>query len=59
MFTHFLFHFYDLTHNFITWSHNFDDALSKLHYALKNKKGTIEITYSKYILNKGIPPSIF
>ena len=27
--------------------------------ALKNKKGTIEITYSKYILNKGIPPSIF
>lgn len=26
---------------------------------LKNKKGTIEITYSKYIINKGIPNNIF
>lgn len=27
--------------------------------ALKNKKGTIEITYSKYTINKGIPNNIF
>ncbi len=26
---------------------------------LKNNKGTIEITYSKYIINKGIPNNIF
>ncbi|MCX6211752.1 MAG: hypothetical protein NT104_04220 [Bacteroidetes bacterium] len=27
--------------------------------ALKNKKGTIEITYNNYLINKGVPNSIF
>jgi outer membrane lipoprotein-sorting protein len=26
---------------------------------LKNKKGTVEITYNNYIINKGIPNTIF
>jgi hypothetical protein len=26
---------------------------------LKNKKGKVEITYSEYIINKGVPDSVF
>lgn len=36
-----------------------DDDPSAKQRALKNKKGTIEITYANYILNKGIAKNIF
>ena len=36
-----------------------DEDLTAKQKALKNKKGTIEITYSKYTINKGIPNNIF
>ncbi|MCX6332319.1 MAG: hypothetical protein NTZ82_06755 [Bacteroidetes bacterium] len=44
--------------NGITLEFGDEDPASK-QKALKNKKGTIEITYSKYTINKGIPASIF
>ncbi|MEI6188879.1 MAG: hypothetical protein WCP61_00525 [Chitinophagia bacterium] len=44
--------------NGITLEFGDDDPASK-QKALKNKKGTIEITYSKYTINKGIPATIF
>ena len=36
-----------------------DEEPASKQKALKNKKGTIEISYSKYTINKGIPASIF
>ena len=36
-----------------------DEDPSAKQKALKNKKGTIEITYSKYTINQGIPNNIF
>jgi hypothetical protein len=36
-----------------------DEDPSAKQKALKNKKGTIEITYSKYSINKGIPSNLF
>lgn len=44
--------------NAITLEFGDEDPAAK-QKALKNKKGTIEITYSKYTINKGIPASIF
>jgi len=44
--------------NGITLEFGDEDPAAK-QKALKNKKGTIEITYSKYTINKGIPASIF
>ena len=37
----------------------FDDADKAAMEKMKNKKGKVEITYSSYIINKGIPDSIF
>ena len=38
-----------------------DDGNNKKQNAgqMKNKKGKVEITYSVYIINKGIPDSVF
>jgi hypothetical protein len=36
-----------------------DDDPATKQKALKNKKGTIEIKYTNYIINKGVPSSIF
>jgi outer membrane lipoprotein-sorting protein len=44
--------------NGITLEFGDEDPTSK-QKALKNKKGTIEITYSNYIINKGVPNAIF
>jgi len=44
--------------NGITLEFGDDEPVSK-QKALKNKKGTIEITYNKYTINKGIPNNIF
>lgn len=44
--------------NGITLEFGDEDPTAK-QKALKNKKGTIEITYSNYIINKGVPNSIF
>ena len=44
--------------NGITLEFGDEDPAAK-QKALKNKKGTIEITYSKYTINKGVPISIF
>jgi outer membrane lipoprotein-sorting protein len=44
--------------NGITLEFGDEDPTAK-QKALKNKKGTIEITYSKYTINKGIPNNIF
>jgi len=44
--------------NGITLEFGDEDPAAK-QKALKNKKGTIEITYSKYTINKGIPNNIF
>ena len=44
--------------NGITLEFGDEDPAAK-QKALKNKKGTIEISYSKYTINKGIPTSIF
>ena len=44
--------------NGITLEFGDEDPLAK-QKAIKNKKGTIEITYSKYSINKGIPINIF
>lgn len=37
----------------------FDDADKAAMEKMKNKKGKVEITYSSYIINKGIPDTIF
>jgi len=44
--------------NGITLEFGDEDPTAK-QKALKNKKGTIEITYSKYTINQGIPNNIF
>lgn len=44
--------------NGITLEFGDEDPASK-QKMLKNKKGTIEITYNKYNINKGIPTNIF
>lgn len=44
--------------NGITMEFGDDDPAAK-QKALKNKKGTIEIKYTNYIINKGVPSSIF
>jgi hypothetical protein len=44
--------------NGITLEFGDEDPAAK-QKALKNKKGTIEIKYSNYIINKGIPNNIF
>jgi outer membrane lipoprotein-sorting protein len=44
--------------NGITLEFGDEDPAAK-QKALKNKKGTIEITYSKYTINKGVPNNIF
>ena len=44
--------------NGITLEFGDEDPTAK-QKALKNKKGTIEITYSKYTINKGVPNTIF
>jgi outer membrane lipoprotein-sorting protein len=44
--------------NGITLEFGDEDPASK-QKSLKNKKGTIEITYSKYTINKGVPTSFF
>ena len=44
--------------NGITLEFGDEDPTAK-QKALKNKKGTIEITYSKYTINKGVPNNIF
>jgi outer membrane lipoprotein-sorting protein len=44
--------------NGITLEFGDEDPASK-QKALKNKKGTIEITYSNYIINKGVSNAIF
>ena len=44
--------------NGITLEFGDDDPNAK-QKALKNKKGIIEIAYSKYTINKGVPDSIF
>ncbi len=44
--------------NGITLEFGDEDPTAK-QKALKNKKGSIEITYSNYIINKGVPNSIF
>jgi outer membrane lipoprotein-sorting protein len=44
--------------NGITLEFGDEDPAAK-QKALKNKKGTIEITYSNYTLNKGIPAGVF
>ncbi len=40
---------------------DYDDGTKKDQNAekLKNKKGKVEITYSEYIINKGVPDSVF
>ncbi|MCU0337116.1 MAG: hypothetical protein MUF12_04560 [Sediminibacterium sp.] len=37
----------------------FDDEKPKEKDPLKNKKGKVEIKYDNYIINKGIPSSVF
>jgi hypothetical protein len=44
--------------NGITLEFGDEDPAAK-QKSLKNKKGTIEITYAKYTINKGIPNNIF
>jgi outer membrane lipoprotein-sorting protein len=44
--------------NGITLEFGDEDPAAK-QKALKNKKGTIEITYSNYTINKGIPAGVF
>jgi outer membrane lipoprotein-sorting protein len=44
--------------NGITLEFGDEDPAAK-QKALKNKKGTIEITYSNYTINKGIPSGVF
>jgi len=44
--------------NGITLEFGDEDPAAK-QKALKNKKGTIEITYNNYLINKGVPNSIF
>ena len=44
--------------NGITLEFGDEDPTAK-QKALKNKKGTIEITYNNYIINKGVPNNIF
>lgn len=44
--------------NGITLEFGDEDPTAK-QKALKNKKGTIEITYNNYTINKGVPNSIF
>jgi outer membrane lipoprotein-sorting protein len=44
--------------NGITLEFGDEDAAAK-QKALKNKKGTIEITYRNYVINKGVPNNIF
>jgi len=44
--------------NGITLEFGDEDPAAK-QKALKNKKGTIEITYNNYTINKGVPNSIF
>jgi len=44
--------------NGITLEFGDEDAAAK-QKALKNKKGTIEITYRNYVINKGVPNNMF
>lgn len=44
--------------NGITLEFGDDDAAAKQN-AMKNKKGTVEITYTNYIVNKGVSNSMF
>ena len=44
--------------NGITLEFGDDEPVSK-QQLLKNKKGSIEIRYTRYTINKGIPPHIF
>jgi len=44
--------------NGITLEFGDEDPISK-QKALKNKKGSIEISYTNYIINKGVPNSVF
>ena len=45
--------------NGITLEFGEDDAAVAKQKALRSKKGTIEITYSNYVINKGVSNSIF
>jgi hypothetical protein len=38
---------------------DYDDGTKKKNETLKNKKGKIEISYSGYIINKGVDEKIF
>ena len=40
---------------------DYDDGTKKERSTdeLKNKRGTVEITYSSYVINKGVPDSVF
>jgi outer membrane lipoprotein-sorting protein len=44
--------------NGITLEFGDEDAAAKQN-AMKNKKGTVEITYSNYTVNKGVSNSMF
>jgi len=44
--------------NGITLEFGDDDAAAK-QKALKNKKGTVEITFNNYVINKGVSNSMF
>jgi hypothetical protein len=44
--------------NGITLEFGDEEPVSK-QQLLKNKKGSIEIRYTRYTINKGIPPHIF
>jgi outer membrane lipoprotein-sorting protein len=44
--------------NGITLEFGDEDAAAK-QKALKNKKGTVEITFKNYVINKGVPNSMF
>jgi outer membrane lipoprotein-sorting protein len=39
---------------------DYDNGTNKANEAkMKNKKGKVEITYSNYSINKGVPDSVF
>jgi hypothetical protein len=38
---------------------DYDEGTEKNNDKLKNKKGTVEIIYSNYVINKGIDNKIF
>jgi hypothetical protein len=43
-------------YNHVDFMHNYLNAKQK---ALKQKKGTIEITYANYVINQGVSNSMF